>query len=127
MVSGNKPAEIPSRVETHRKRWQSLHRIWWFSHYLIGIISIASGAAAAAQTIEPTWLWGVIAATTASFVTFLGPMQKARQYHRAFHIADQSCLEFEVGKIDAHRLVEEIERARFVSIGEDKKTENVSA
>jgi hypothetical protein len=121
MADDSKTPQIPNRVETHRKRWQSLHRSWWFSHYLIGSTSIAAGALAAAESIEPKWLWGVIAATAASFVTFLGPMQKALKYHRAYHVTDQACLEFEVGKIDAGSLVDEVERARFISLGEDKK------
>ena len=87
---------------------------------MIGTIGIASGAMAAADRIEPKWLWGVIAATSTSFVTFLGPMQKARQYHRAFHLTDQACLDFEISKIDADALSSVLDRARAISMGEGK-------
>ena len=113
-------AEIPESIQIHRLRWQLLHRFWWVSHYLIGMICIVSGIIAA-DADDNGLLWGVIAATTAAFVTFLSPIQKAKQYHRAFHVIDQACLEFEVKKIGLHEMVEDVERARNISIGEDDK------
>lgn len=109
---------LPDRVEENRRRWQKLHRYWWFSHYSIGVVAVVASSIAAADTSRAA-IWGVIAATAASIVTFLGPMQKAQQYHRAFHMTDQACLDLEIGKIDVAELSKVVNTARMISLGDD--------
>ena len=110
------PLKIPNRVVILCNRWQNLHRFWWSCHYVAGLTSVATGALAAANTLSPLWLWGVVAAFAASVVTFLRPLQKAKQYQLAFHLTDHACLEYEIEKIDLSTLVDKVEEARLISV-----------
>jgi hypothetical protein len=99
---------IPASVLVLLKRTRNLYRMWWVTHYTIGLSGVVAGALLTALTAgsgsemsqsleylrEYAWLIGIIAAVATSLVTFLGPLHKAERYWSAYHLLEQACLEY---------------------------------
>ncbi|HEX8467010.1 MAG TPA: hypothetical protein VF620_04310 [Allosphingosinicella sp.] len=101
---------IPDSVLVLLKRTRNLYRLWWVTHYTIGLSGVVAGALLTALTAgsgsgsgmsqsleylrEYAWLIGIIAAVATSLVTFLGPLHKAERYWSAYHLLEQACLEY---------------------------------
>ena len=99
---------IPDLVLVLLKRTRNLYRLWWVTHYTIGLSGVVAGALLTALTAgsgsemsqslgnlrEYAWLIGIVAAVATSLVTFLGPLHKAERYWSAYHLLEQACLEY---------------------------------
>ena len=109
---------IPARIQHLRKNLLWLYRVWWGVHYAVGMIGIVAGAFAATASGDGSSMemagWGILAAVCTGLVTFLGPLQKAERYWRAFHRLDQACLEFEHGDKSFQSLIAEAKRVREI-------------
>lgn len=103
---------IPDSVLELLTNTRRLYRVWWFTHYAVGLSGVVAGAMLTAITsssmdgkiaklylfgvnlAEYSWLIGIVAAVTTSLVTFLGPLHKAERYWSAFHNLELACLEY---------------------------------
>jgi hypothetical protein len=113
---------IPGRVQVLRKNCLVLYRIWWTTHYLIGFIGVLTGGLAGLSATSEggkVWGWavGAIAAICTSLVTFLGPLQKAERYWKAYHELDQACLEYEYEHKDLNVLIRQAKKVRAIILG----------
>lgn len=103
-----------------RRHCLSLHRTWWATHYAVGLVGVLSGVLAAnpPQMISnASWVLGTLAAVCTSLVTFLGPLHKAEKYWKAYHIMDQTCLEYEQGQKTLKQLLADAKLVRRLIIG----------
>lgn len=112
---------IPPRIQVLRKHVLILYRVWWALHYAIGLGGVMAGVLAGAHSANPqtngtfqpyAWLFGAVGAICTSLVTFLGPIQKAERYWKAYHALDQSCLEYEAKEISIDKLIREARKVR---------------
>lgn len=118
---------VPQRVKRRLLQWQWLHRAWWGIHYAVGLVGVIAGGMTALgekMPVAPVYV-GLVAAVATSLVTFLGPLTKAERYWRAFHEADQACLDYEAGHISSRALTRAIKTARSIVIS--GPTSDVSA
>jgi hypothetical protein len=118
------PEQIPAQIRRLRLHCLGLYRCWWTTHYLVGVLGVlAGGLAAAGQAAgidnvkKWTWLFGSVAALATSLVTFLGPLQRAQRYWEAFHLIDQTCLEYEHSIIDLSALMHGTKQTRALLLG----------
>ena len=110
------------------KRWQ----LFWFSlHYFSGVIAVVAGVLATASAAESgpefiinnTWLWGLLSAFLSGVVTFLSPLQKARDYKQAYYRLDSAMVRFQSHLLSATELLDEYEQAKHIVLfGEIKPT-----
>lgn len=115
MSESSRQVEL-ARVVERLKEWRRLHRIWWGTHYGVGVLGVAAGALISIGDklpINATYV-GIIAAISTSLVTFLGPLSKAQRYWLAFHQIDQACLEFEAGELSTKQLTRACKKARDI-------------
>jgi hypothetical protein len=110
------------RAQKKTQSWRLLYRTWYAVHYSIGILGVVAAAvgATATATEHPlhnySWAFGVFAAVCTSLITFLGPVQKAERYWKAFYRADQALLAYDAKQIDIKELVQEIGHSREIII-----------
>ena len=110
----------PAALRLHR-RCETLYRLWWATHYCIGIVGVFAGGTAgiaAGRDSGSNWGWlsGLVAAVSTSLVTFLGPLHRAERYWKAYHTLDQACVKYEYRLIELPALITEMQRARELVI-----------
>lgn len=121
--------ETPARILVHCmifRRWQ----LYWFTlHYLAGITAIVAGGLATAAAAESgpvfitgnAWLWGLLSAFLSGVVTFLSPLQKARDYKQAFYLLDTAIVRYQSHLSSASELLNQYEQAKHIVLfGEAK-------
>lgn len=122
MEKGDSSSSIPVRVATLRRHCMLLYRTWWAVHYSVGFIGVlAGGLAGVSAANEPARAWGwavgALAAVCTSLVTFLGPLQKAERYWKAYHVIDQACLEYEHEHHQLSILIIQAKKVRTIVLG----------
>jgi hypothetical protein len=120
--AGNRVDPV-SHAEKMRDEWRQLFRVWWFFHYTLGI---AAGLSAVGLTIvsQPvsdgshsnlaTLGFGALSVTCSTLVTFLGPLQRADRFSRAFHVLDQAVIEYSTSLISLKAFTQRIQDAREI-------------
>ena len=91
-------------------------------HYVSGITAVISGVlatASAADTgpafvIDNTWLWGLLSAFLSGVVTFLSPLQKARDYKQAYYLLDSAMVRYESNLLSATELMNQYEQSKHI-------------
>lgn len=114
--------EIPARILVQCmifRRWQLY---WFILHYLAGITAIIAGGLATASATDSgpelitgnAWLWGLLSAFLSGVVTFLSPLQKARDYKQAYYLLDSAIVRFQSNLMSAHDLMTQYEQAKHI-------------
>jgi hypothetical protein len=121
---------IPPAILRLHRRCELLYRVWWATHYSIGILGVFAGGTAgvvAGRDAASSWGWlsGLVAAVSTSLVTFLGPLHRAERYWKAYHALDQACVMYAYGLIELLALVTEAQRARELVISGLSTTEEL--
>lgn len=89
MTANNK---IPEDVERIYRDWNWYRRVWWFLHYLIGLLGIVSSYTVASK---PQVLQGIplllnsiawVSAVCVGLLVFLEPRKRARAYTAAWRL-----------------------------------------
>lgn len=97
-------------VKEHKdvlKRWNRMKNIWWFFHYLIGILVIFFSLIVSSPLLTgmPNKIFAFIAAFCASLMTFLLPYKKAISYVKAIALLDKRLSFYEHGEKYAAKFV----------------------
>ncbi|NQT31239.1 MAG: hypothetical protein HQ588_02805 [Deltaproteobacteria bacterium] len=90
MVPKNVPAEISYRLNAWRLRF----RLWWGTHFFLGIVSVILVSITAIQPdILPghSVITGAVSACFIAIITFLRPSQVAKGYIEAWRTLSAAC------------------------------------
>ncbi len=114
--------EIPLQIQSLCRTFKGWQFFWFVLHYVSGITAVISGVlatASAADTgpafvIDNTWLWGLLSAFLSGVVTFLSPLQKARDYKQAYYLLDSAMVRYESNLLSATELMNQYEQSKHI-------------
>lgn len=111
---------VLARTKARAGLYQRLQLSWFVVHYASGAVAIVAGALASISTSsqvpifiqENTWLWGLLATVLAGVVTFLNPLQKARDYKKSYYEIFSGIQKYEADMISLEQLVAILDAAQ---------------
>jgi hypothetical protein len=112
---------IPAEVSRIYDSWERYRRIWWFIHYLIGIVGVVASITVANKPhllqSQPLILNSIawISAMCVTLLVFLEPRKRARAYTTAWRLLHQ-----EIGKF-RHSQTEESPTVLFEAVAKGEE------
>ncbi|GAA0859801.1 hypothetical protein [Aliiglaciecola litoralis] len=111
---------VLKRTKERSNLYRHLQLSWFVVHYAAGTSAIVAAALAAISDStevpliiqQNTWLWGLLATVLTGVVTFLNPLQKARDYKKSYYEIYSGIQKYEANMIDIERLVAILEAAQ---------------
>ncbi len=94
---------IPPHVERIYTSWNFFRKLWWFYHYLIGVVGVVAAITVAnkPQVLEeiPVLLNSIawLSALCVALLTFLEPKKRARAYTAAWRLLHKEIGKFQHG------------------------------
>ena len=116
----NNEDEIVKSIKCRMRLYGCLQLSWFVVHYVCGIAAVIAGALASLSTSpevspfiqENTWLWGLLATVLAGIITFLAPLQKAKNYKKSYYQLFMAVQKYEVNLIDIGDLILALDKAQ---------------
>jgi len=103
--------ECPDEIKSRLSCWYKLYHRMNMTHYIVGILGVATSALAAAiNNGEASRILAAIAAICIAILGFVKPERKCMKFVRAWRILDAAAIRYRYGQADLDSLFKAIER-----------------